>query len=418
MPYITREDGTRFVTPSYRDILSAKKASLLKKEILLLSGNYGEYITLHKKNADQYEAAFSNETGYLLGETVWSYFNKPSDLIYCEALRGTTEAILVIVKGGSVYLDGSFPIDSIADELVVFQTERSQFQVFVHGDLPISKDPEEGKFSLNKSSVKSFTLLDKPLFPTLPTVKEYQLGLAQAVLFAQGIGVFPVKQVGGVFVSAAFLFMLWFSITTYIANRPKEIVVVAQAPTVFFDKLQGYKAALRTPSPMVEMKNVLASVTKLYTAPGWAPTKVMYQSGSLAADMQSAGTRIKPLAKWAELNKIKLQVQPSGVHVQLDVRTENRANYIELRPLQDVLAELIDRESYVIHGNRIKLDNVAELYNYSSQSIAISVDGVSIDVFNLIAEQFKGLPLVLSKADLTMNNGRFTGIITLAILGS
>src|SRR5665213_2262909 len=104
MPHITREDGEHFVTPSYRDILSAKKASLLKKEILLLSSNYGNFITLHRKNADQFEAAFSNEPGNLLGETVWYYFKRPNDLIYCEAISGTSEAILVIVKNGSVWL--------------------------------------------------------------------------------------------------------------------------------------------------------------------------------------------------------------------------------------------------------------------------------------------------------------------------
>ena len=70
MPYITREDGERFVIPSYRDVLIAKQKSQLKKEILLLSQSYGAYITLQKKSATQYEVAFSPETGYLLGESI------------------------------------------------------------------------------------------------------------------------------------------------------------------------------------------------------------------------------------------------------------------------------------------------------------------------------------------------------------
>src|SRR3990167_1150336 len=102
MAYITREDGERFVIPSYRDVLSAKKPSLLKKEVLLLSSNYGEYVALQRKNIQQYEAAFSPDPGYLLGETVWHYFKRPIDLIYCEAIPNTNHAILVIVKGGSV----------------------------------------------------------------------------------------------------------------------------------------------------------------------------------------------------------------------------------------------------------------------------------------------------------------------------
>src|SRR5262245_20600863 len=107
MPYIAREDGERFVLPFYRNFLIFNQKSQLKKEILLLSQSYGEYITLQKKNATQYEVAFSPDTGYLLGESIWHNFKKPLDLIYCEAIPNTTEAILVIVKSGSVYLDGS-----------------------------------------------------------------------------------------------------------------------------------------------------------------------------------------------------------------------------------------------------------------------------------------------------------------------
>src|SRR5688572_11892417 len=105
MPYITREDGEHFVIPSYRDVLVVKQKNQLKKEILLLSQSYGEYITLQKKGGNQYEVAFSPDTGYLLGESIWYHFKRPVDLIYCEAIPNTTEAILVIVKSSSVYLD-------------------------------------------------------------------------------------------------------------------------------------------------------------------------------------------------------------------------------------------------------------------------------------------------------------------------
>ena len=75
---------------------------------------------LLRKNADQYEVAFSPDPGYLFGESVWHYFKRPLDLVYCEAIPNTSEAILVIVKAGIVYLDGSFPLDSIFDEISYF----------------------------------------------------------------------------------------------------------------------------------------------------------------------------------------------------------------------------------------------------------------------------------------------------------
>src|SRR5689334_4634429 len=200
MPYITREDGERFVIPSYRDVLTANQTNQLKREIKLLSQSYGEYITLQKKSATQYEVAFSTDTGYLLGESIWHHFKKPADMIYCEAIPNTTEAILVIVKSGSVYLDGSFPLDSIPEELIIFLTQQNHFQIYTYGDVPITETPESGKFSFEASSVKSFTILDKPVFPTLNLLKIYQLRLVDQVLKAQGIGVFPTRQLVSVIV--------------------------------------------------------------------------------------------------------------------------------------------------------------------------------------------------------------------------
>lgn len=194
MPYITREDGVHFVVPSYRDVITVKSSSVAKKEILLLSSNYGQYITLQAKGPIQYEIACSPDTGYLLGESIWYYFKRPLDMIYCEAVPNTTEAILVIVKDGSVYLDGSFPLDAIPEELVIFLTQQNHFQIYVYGDVPISESPQEGKFSFEPSSVKSFSELDSPVFPSLPLYKTYQLQLVDQVLKTHGIGVLPIQK--------------------------------------------------------------------------------------------------------------------------------------------------------------------------------------------------------------------------------
>ncbi len=209
MPYITREDGERFVIPSYRDTLRARSASILKREIQLLSSNYGEYITLQKKAADRYEAAFSTDTGYLLGESIWNFFKRPADMIYCEQVPNTTEAILVIVKSGTVYLDGMFAIDSIPEELVIFKTQSNHFQIFTFGDVPISEHPEDEKFSFDVGSVELFSQLDSPVFATLPLYKNYHLEIVDIVLKNQGIGVFPAKQLLGVVVIFGLIWMGW-----------------------------------------------------------------------------------------------------------------------------------------------------------------------------------------------------------------
>ena len=126
MPYIAREDGEHFVVPSYREAVVAKGASAVKRDIVSLSNNYGQYIAIQSKGPLRYEVAYSPDTGYLLGESIWYFLNRPFEMIYCEAIPDTTEVILVIVKEGSVYLDGRFPADGVQEELVSFLTQENQ----------------------------------------------------------------------------------------------------------------------------------------------------------------------------------------------------------------------------------------------------------------------------------------------------
>ncbi|EKD55102.1 MAG: hypothetical protein ACD_60C00026G0009 [uncultured bacterium] len=411
MPYITREDGERFVIPSYRDVLSAKKPALLKKEILLLSANYGEYITLQKKNADQYEAAFSPDTGYLLGESIWHYFKKPNDLIYCEAVPNTTEAILVIVKAGSVYLDGTFPVDSIADELVVFRTQQNHFEIYVHGDVPISEHPEDGKVSLDISSVKSFTILPDPVFAILPTLKTFQLRLVGAVLKAQGIGVIPVKKIA---LTVIALILIWMGFT-YVSIHRKELPKVIVG---IVNPYQYYINTLTSPSPDREIRGLTAKIKTLYTIPGWQPVTINYSSGGIAVNMLSQGVKTSVLYQWAAQNNAGVQVLSDGIYLSLTIPLINRPMPTTINPLQQVVAELIDRLSTVAPGNNVTLGQMLERGRFSEAQLTITFATLSGETLNLLADQLRGLPLVLSKVSITVDEGMLSGTIVLTALGN
>jgi hypothetical protein len=411
MPYITREDGERFIIPSYRDILSAKKPALLKKEVLLLSTNYGEYITLQRKNVDQYEAAFSPDPGYLLGESVWHYFKRARDLIYCEAIPNTSEAILVIVKGGSVYLDGSFPVDSIPDELIVFRTQQNSFEIYIHGDVPISQAPEEGKFALDTSSVKSFNILPQPIFPTLPTNKHFQLRLVETVLKAQGIGVVPVKKIVGICV---LLVVVWIGFS-YFTSHKQELPIghISEA-----NPLQLYMNELASPSPAEEIQNIANGLRSFYAIPGWAPTTVEYNNGILQANVKSSGIKTSVLYKWADQNNAKVLILPDGIYIGIAINSSIREATSAISPLQKVIAEVIDRISMIIPGNNLTLANTSNKGNFSEAQLTINFNHLTIDTFSLLGEQFKGLPLVLTKVSLTIDNGALSGSVILNALGN
>src|SRR5579872_4086510 len=411
MPYITREDGERFIIPSYRDVLSAKKPALLKKEVMLLSTNYGEYITLQRKNVDQYEAAFSPEPGYLLGETVWHYFKRPSDLIYCEAIPNTTEAILVIVKGGSVYLDGSFSIDSIPDELIIFRTQQNHFEIYIHGDIPLSQTPEEGKFSLDASSVKSFNILPEPIFPKLPTIKTFQLRLVDIALKAQGIGVVPVQKIIG---AIAIIALIWIGFM-YLSTHKKQLPV---AFITAIDPYQGYINEMTSPSPRSEIESVTSQVARLYTIPGWFPEKVDYSSGIMRVNIKSSGTKMNVLFKWIEANNATLLIASDGVYLTLPVRINNRTEVKTITSLQQVIAEVIDRIAVVSPGNNLVLAPMMDRGRFMETQLTINFSDLSLEMLDLLAEQLKELPLVLVKLNMSISNGTLSGSLVLKALGN
>lgn len=411
MPYITREDGERFVIPSYRDVISAKKESLLKREILLLSQNYGEYITLHRKNVEQYEVAFSPDTGYLLGETVWHYFKRPLDLIYCEAIPNTSEAILVIVKSGSVYLDGSFSIDAIPDELVIFRTQQNNFDIYVYGDVPISSSPEDGYFTFDPASVRSFQILDEPVFSKLPKVKNFQLQLVDNVLKSQGIGVLPIKKIITAIVILGIAYIAYLWLTTHKKELPTSLVSYVSVPW------QGYTDALTSPDPVIELQNISDKLKLLYTMPGWVPDTIEYSKGKFHVAVRSNGTKAGTLFAWAKTTNANIQVQTDGFYLNWLTLYPLRQPPTSIYRLTAVIAAIVDRINDIIPGNHLMVGTTTDKKAYIESILTITYVNIPPSLFTLIGAQLHDLPLVLNKVSITVTNGELSGVIVLQALG-
>lgn len=409
MAYITRQDGEHFVIPSYRDVLVTKNKSTLKKDILLLSQNYGEYITLQRKSATQYEVAFSSDTGYLLGESIWHHFKRPQDMIYCEAIPNTTEALLVIVKSGSVYLDGSFSIDSIPEELIIFLTQQNHFEIYIYGDVPITDVPTSGKFSFEPSSVKSFTFLPQPVFPTLRLLKAYQLQLVDPVLKAHGIGVFPVRKL---LIAMSLVGLMWI-VWSYVTREPTVV-----APVSVVDPMQPYIDALTSPAPNEQIKAVVAQTVRLMTIPGWSPKNIKYAAGTLTAIMQSNGNKMQDLLAWADQNKMAVTIKPDGVYLSIHLFIPSRAAPVTIYPLKQVIAQLVDQLATIYPGNHLQLNEFINKGVFTMVNVTISMNNASPMLLTMMGEQFKALPFVLTGITLDINSGSLTGSITLDALGN
>ncbi len=412
MSYITRADGKRFVIPSYRDTLTATKGNLIKREVQLLSKNYGEYVALQRKGLDRLEVAFSSEPGILLGETVWEYFKRPSDLIYCELTSDPLKAILVIVKSGSVYLEGSFPTDSIAEELLVLKTLNNKFNVYVQGNVPIAETRADGKFSLDASSVRAFTVLDKPVFPVLPIVGSLQLQPVDVALRKQGIGTLPIKKIAVVILIVCGLWMIWPFLVEHKSELPQTIIGVVNPYQLYIDELTS-------PSPSDQVRAVANTVSLLLTVPGWYPDSVTYDVvGQLNASMKSLGAKTKVLFDWGLKNNFNPTIGTEGFHLTIALQLPIRAPSDVVMPINMTVGELSDRLRAVLPGNVIDVSVALDKGKFSELGLAISFQKVSPTVLCLIGDQFKNLPLVLSKMSVNVENGSLTGSITLTALGT
>jgi hypothetical protein len=411
MPYIIREDGEHFVIPSYRDVLSAKQKNALKRDILLLSQSYGEYITLQRQSTIQYEVAFSPDTGYLLGESIWHQLKRPMDMVYCEAIPNTSEAILVIVKSGSVYLDGSFPLDSIPEELVIFLTQQNNFEIYIYGNVPISEKPTEGKFSFEATSVKSFTVLDKPLFPTLPLLKIYQLQPVEQVLRAHGIGVFPTRQILLGIIGLLCVWMAWSYFTRESAAPTPEKQAEANPYLI-------YNTTLNSPAPDQQINAIVKKLSLFATLPGWQLKSITFGSGNLATVVTSNGGTIKNLFAWAEQHAASVEIKQDGVYVNMLVRESDRPVPQQIYPLKQVLGSLVDNVAAVYPGNHLRLDQFTNRGVFTEVTVTISVDKISPSILAVIAQQLKDLPLSLQSLEMSVEDGSLTGSIIVDALGS
>lgn len=416
MPIITRyHDQVNFVIPDYRELVTVKKRSLLRKEVSLLTQNYGEYVFIRKKNSNQYEVTFAREQGFLLGETVWNHFGKPPDLIYCESIPHQDEVLLVVVKSGSVFLDVQLPLDSVVDELAVFRNQISSFEIYIYGDVPVSETPRAGYFSLDKKSVKSFTELSDSLFDNLVVSADLQVLPLNQVLRKQGLGAFPIKQTAIYFIVIVVIWYFWdmIKVNQYTRVLPSVIIGVV-------DPFARFINALASPAPDQEIKQLVDYISLIMTNPGWSVVSISYNSNAgFTANLLPQGGSAGMLQKWAFINSVNLSIDEKGVALTLPNQVKVRQAPGTIYVLRNVVANLIDKVNLVMPGSAVKINVQTQYSNYKEMKLVIIFSGVSLDMLLLLGEQLANLPFVLNDSELSISSeGDVSGQLLLTVLGN
>ena len=410
MAYVTREDGEHFVVPAYRDLLTGK-GKALHDQVQALSKNYGHYVILQHKQANQYEVALSPDMGYLLGESIWHYFNKPTDLVYCEAIPNTTEVLLVVVQGNTVYLDGNFAAEHITDELIIFLTQKNNFDIYVYGDVPISETQAEGKFTFPSESTKSFHILDTPALSKLPLLNIYQLQPIEKILRSSTFALPSAKKTTILLIILVILgWQGWSWLTTATAPPP--------APEPQENPYKDYYTALTSPSPEQELEEFFLQAKRLLAMPGWMAGDIQYSQGKLTTVVTSSGSKIATLLTWAENNKITATLNQNNITLTIEVKPPPRRPLpTKIYPLQAIIARLTDRIATIYPGNHLQLSTITDKGSYKITTITINFADISPMVFKLIGLQLKGLPFTLKSISLKIGSN-FSGAILVDAFGN
>lgn len=410
MSIITRDDKEQFVVQPYRELLSLRTASLLKKEIRLLAQQNGAFVRLFKQPNGRFEAVFSRDPGYLMAEMIWNHLGKPADMIYCEALADEKNAIVVIVRAGMVLFDARLPITTLAEELSALLALKNKFHIYTYGAIPISREPNADNIVLDDDQILSFTQLDLPLFPNIAVDKSFELLPLDQAITEQRIG---TSSATVTLVMLLAVLGVGIGIWNY-----KQANTTAAVPTEQQDPYQGYRVALLNPPPSEELTELSSAITESYGMPGWVTTSLTYQNGVASLQVHSLGGTVDSLMNWASANNAEVSLQPGGAVVLFNANLPNRTTPTAITQVDPVIARVIDNLMPVLPGNSVQINEVNSQGVYTAVSISINFSSIAPNVLPLIGNAIQGLPLRLDSTNAQMQGGLLSGSIKLTALGN
>lgn len=427
MPVLIRDDGTQFITRAYRELLLAKKFGFLKREVNLLQQDHGNFACLFVRPDDEIEAVLSYEAGYLLGETVWHFFDEADNLIYCEVLAGGERAVLVVVRQGSVFLDAEISLSQLIEEFSSLFFDETTYDIYVYGDLPIGVEGEAAEFILPADAVKNWTHLDAPVFEQLPQLDSLALLPVSEALKAIGSGLPIPLIIGGVVCVVVIGALAWVLLkpapkpTVKAVQVVKPVVKPNRPPPPPPDPLAAYKQALVSPVPIDIFRALIRQVQRLYAIPGWKIQGIEASLTGLKVTLVPANPAITaaPLQQWADINQVKVDFTTSNATLYLPISVSNRAKltHATLQPLLSLGSQLQQRLQTVALPEQVKLGGIESKDGYSQLVITVSFTQVAPDYLLLLGSMVKGWPVVLNGYRLSLQDNLISGSVDFALLG-
>ncbi len=417
MPTLVREDGTQFAVYTYRETLSGKSAAVLRREAMALARENGQYTRFFPIETGEVEAIFSRDPGYLLAETVWQHFGNPPDLLYCETLEGTDNALLVVIRGGSVYLDAELPIVNLVDEFLALSTGENRYAIYIHGDVPLAEISSDEKFAFDPMMVDTFTDSPEPIFPTLALDPDFKLldvdGALSAIRLPSG-GLAKNLIILVFLAIVAYLGWLMIKPSTPVIEQVSMAPVQPPEPV---NPYADYQSQLMSPAPATILREVITDVQMLMTIPGWTTKSMNFNGQRLSFDLQQDGGDAALLLAWVKNHPVAFEMANGHAAVSFALTSTNRGRSDKIYNLRETVAQLYDDLSHILPGDKISIGAATQKTNYKQVELTVTFSTVTLGILALIASELENFPVIMSSCSLTVDTGIVSGTMQLQVLG-
>ncbi len=415
MSTLTRNDGVEFVLQAYRELIQCDNKSALAQKIRSLAEQHGRFVRLFKKSPLLFEAVFSNEAGYLLGESVKHYFYQAQNLIFCEAID-EHHVLTVVVRDGEVYLDALIAKKQLYFELQLLMGDKHQYRIYTHGNVPLKEINTPGQdadfdFIFPKNKIVQFEKISEPLFVRLPTLKVLQLLPLPLALKSQHLNgsARTITYTAICIIATACGWMLLMA-TNNLQHHPA--ITIKANPYAAFD------LAMRAPSVKSQFNNVAQTIESLLTLPGWQAQSIHYAHQHYEVTLKNAGGNLADLQTWCAQNQFSYTLNQATPVITKEVSLPARKIASPLLHSQQQLSNIADKLTPLLGAANIALSNPETVALNKKTLITLHLNQTTPAVLNIIGELIGNEPVTLENAELTLKNITINGQIKLSLWGS
>lgn len=392
----------QFVVQAYRELLPMASRALLIKAIRTLAEQQGNYLYLTRKFNGEIEAVIAKESGYLLGESIWHFFDNSENLIYVEALPENNQLLLIVIRDSSVYIDAKIEAKNLQEELIPLMAGEDPYMIRVFGDITL-KFPDQ--------LTSSFEKLSKSVFNQLTANPELSLRPVAFALKSPALG----KNHVPVLITGILIVGLFAGYSLFHSGRPALVTVphLAPAPNPYAE----YERALTTSEPSDQLAHFVDVIKDLYFIPGWRVTGLKMEGGEYQIALESEGGNLESLLDWSKKKHFILSITGQQVLLKQKIALKKRPMPANIYSLNQVVSLLVDELDELLQEKAIELGNSEEHGEAQATPMTINLKKASPEIIDLLGREIENLPLELKSVDVSFNDGSINGSIQFFVWG-